>query len=305
MALVLGGAALHLVAAYAAGAGAQEPIGIVAGGGAIKSVVAGAARAEVAVGLVIEAVVVAALFHGEHGGAVGAGSLAVFNGGGGLVDGGAGCIIVLRSQDSLGILIVDDHLIAGFGETGGGLVGVDHQVELLGEEGFVIPYIIVAAPIALVRVPLDVVIADGILNIEAVLGGGEGDLPALVDLVQGRAGKFCAHGQLLTIGGGEGVGAVVVYAESPFIGGGKALELAVGQGHIGAFVVEAVVLCGQSFPIGGVEYHYGVAVLEGGQVCDDAALAGGRNLQTIDAGKQHSRVGSGGVIHEPGAIDIV
>ena len=33
MALVLGGAVLHLVAAYAAGAGAQEPIGIVAGGG--------------------------------------------------------------------------------------------------------------------------------------------------------------------------------------------------------------------------------------------------------------------------------
>ena len=90
------------------------------------------------------------------------------------------------------------------------------------------------------------------------------------------------HGQLLAIGGGEGVGAVGVYAESPFIGGGKALELAVGQGHIGAFVVEAVVLCGQSFPIGGVEYHHGVAVLQGGQVCDDAALAGGSSVQLIE-----------------------
>ena len=137
MALVLGGAALHLVAAYAAGAGTHQPIGVLAGGGAIKSVVAGAARAEVAVGLVIEAVVVAVFLHLEHHGAVGAGSLAILNGGGGLVDGGAGCIIVLRSQDSLGILIVDDHLVAGVGETAGGshighIVGGCAVAELIG-----------------------------------------------------------------------------------------------------------------------------------------------------------------------------
>ena len=139
MALVLGGAALHLVAAYAAGAGTHQPIGIIAGGGAIKSVVAGAARAEVAVGLVIEAVVVAVFLHLEHHGAVGAGSLAILNGGGGLVDGGAGCIIVLRSQDSLGILIVDDHLVAHGGEAAGGgrrcagnIVGAAAVAELIG-----------------------------------------------------------------------------------------------------------------------------------------------------------------------------
>ena len=97
MALVLGGAALHLVAAHVAGAGADQPIGIVAGGLGIESVVAGAVGAEVAVGLVVEAVVVAVFLHLEHHGAVGADSLAILNGGGGLVDGGAGFVIVLRS----------------------------------------------------------------------------------------------------------------------------------------------------------------------------------------------------------------
>ena len=139
MALVLGGAALHLVAAYAAGAGADQPVGVLADGLGVEGVVAGAARAEVAVGLVIEAVVVAVFLHLEHHGAVGAGSLAILNGGGGLVDGGAGCIIVLRSQDSLGILIVDDHLVAHGGETAGGgrcrtgnIVGAAAVAELIG-----------------------------------------------------------------------------------------------------------------------------------------------------------------------------
>ena len=139
MALVLGGAALHLVAAYAAGAGADQPVGVLADGLGVEGVVAGAARAEVAVGLVIEAVVVAVFLHLEHHGAVGAGSLAILNGGGGLVDGGAGCIIVLRSQDSLGILIVDDHLVAHGGEAAGGgrrrtgnIIGAAAVAELIG-----------------------------------------------------------------------------------------------------------------------------------------------------------------------------
>ena len=137
--LVLGGAALHLVAAYAAGAGAHQPVGVLADGLGVEGVVAGAARAEVAVGLVVEAVVVAVFLHLEHHGAVGAGSLAILNGGGGLVDGGAGCIIVLRSQDSLGILIVDDHLVTHGGETAGGgrrcagnIIGAAAVAELIG-----------------------------------------------------------------------------------------------------------------------------------------------------------------------------
>ena len=600
MALVLGGAALHLVAAYAAGAGTHQPIGVLAGGGAIKSVVAGAARAEVAVGLVIEAVVVAVFLHLEHHGAVGAGSLAILNGGGGLVDGGAGCIIVLRSQDSLGILIVDDHLVAHGGQTAGGLVGAVHRDELQGVDALVgcfvgiggelrvfgkplhivggaicvdeieaavggglfhlpgvvdlvegqtiavcvhgqllavgsgdgvdavsgtnrpnqvgggiihlaigdsdiltgpvigaggigghglaaagviddilaishqrlihrdelqgvdalvgcfvgiggelrvfgkplhiiggavgvneveaavglgffhLPGVIdlvqgqtiavcvhgqllaigsgdgvdavfggdrpnevlggvchlavgdgdiltgpvigaggvgghglaaagviddilavldegggsrlrvgglaagvdhqielllkgvtgagVGTPVALRRIPLETVFvgAAGVVNVEGgVLAVHCRDLPVPVDLVQGRAGEVCAHGQFLAIGGGEGVGAVVVNAESPLIGVGKALELAVGQGHIAALVIVVVVLRGQSFPIGGVEYDHLVAVLQGGQVGDDAALTGGGSIQAIDAGKQHGLVGIGDIVQETRIIDIV
>ena len=139
MALVLGGAALHLVAAHVAGAGADQPIGIVAGGLGIESVVAGAVCAEVAVGLVVEAVVVAVFLHLEHHGAVGADSLAILNGGGRLVDGGAGFVIVLRSQDRLGVLIVDDHLVAHGGEAAGdgrrrtgNIIGAAAVAELIG-----------------------------------------------------------------------------------------------------------------------------------------------------------------------------
>jgi len=600
MALVLGGAALHLVAAYAAGAGAHQPVGVLADGLGVEGVVAGAACAEVAVGLVVEAVVVAVFLHLEHHGAVGAGSLAILNGGGGLVDGGAGCIIVLRSQNSLGILIVDDHLVTHGGETAGGLVGAVHRDELQGVDALVgcfvgiggelrvfgkplhivggaicvdeieaavggglfhlpgvvdlvegqtiavcvhgqllaigsgdgvdavsgtnrpnqvgggiihlaigdsdiltgpvigaggigghglaaagviddilaishqrlihrdelqgvdalvgcfvgiggelrvfgkplhiiggavgvneveaavglgffhLPGVIdlvqgqtiavcvhgqllaigsgdgvdavfggdrpnevlggvchlavgdgdiltgpvigaggvgghglaaagviddilavldegggsrlrvgglgagfyhqvdlllkgvtgagVGAPVAFAREPLETILvgAAGVVNVEGgVLAVHCRDLPVPVDLVQGRAGEVCAHGQFLAIGGGEGVGAVVVNAESPLIGVGKALELAVGQGHIGALVVVAGVLRGQSFPIGGVEYDHLVAIPQGGQVCDDAALTGGGDLQPIDAGQQHAHVGGRGVVQEPGRLDVV
>ena len=166
----------------------------------------------------------------------------------------------------------------------------------------------VGAPVAFAREPLETILvgAAGVVNVEGgVLAVHCRDLPVPVDLVQGRAGEVCAHGQFLAIGGGEGVGAVVVNAESPLIGVGKALELAVGQGHIGALVVVAGVLRGQSFPIGGVEYDHLVAIPQGGQVCDDAALTGGGDLQPIDAGQQHAHVGGRGVVQEPGRLDVV
>ena len=166
----------------------------------------------------------------------------------------------------------------------------------------------VGTPVALRRIPLETVFvgAAGVVNVEGgVLAVHCRDLPVLVDLVQRRAGVVCAHGQFLAIGGGEGVGAVVVNAESPLIGVGKALELAVGQGHIAALVIVVVVLRGQSFPIGGVEYNHLVAVLQGGQVGDDAALTGGGSIQAIDAGKQHGLVGIGDIVQETRIIDIV
>ena len=442
MALVLGGAALQLVAAHAAGAGAHQPIGIVAGGLGIESVVAGAVCAEIAVGLVVEAVVVAVFLHLEHHGAVGAGSLAILNGGGGLVDGGAGCIIVLRSQDSLGILIVDDHLVAHGGETAGGLVGaahrdelqgievitgffigisgellealgavdkplhiiggavgvneveaavglgffhlpgvidlvqgqtiavcvhgqllavgsgdgvdavsgtnrpnqvgrgiihlavgdgdiltgpvigaggvgghglaaagviddilavldegggsrlgvgglaagVDHQVELLGKQGLVSGADGgLGAEVALVGIPLEGVAADDILDVEAALGGGGGDGPLGVHIIQGNAGKAGPHGELLAIGGGKGVLAVLD-AQGPQLSIAVAGEL-IGaiQRHIHTGAVISGYRCGgHGLFDRGVEYDHLVAILQGGQVCDDAALAGGGSVQLVE-----------------------
>ena len=438
-----GGAVLHLVAAHAAGAGAEEPIGIVAGGLGIESVVAGAVCAEVAVGLVVEAVVVAVFLHLEHHGAVGAGSLAILNGGGGLVDGGAGCIIVLRSQDSLGILIVDDHLVAHGGETAGGLVGaahrdelqgievitgffigisgellealgavdkplhiiggavgvneveaavglgffylpgvidlvqrqtiavcvhgqllavgsgdgvdavsgtnrpnqvgggiihlaigdgdiltgpvigaggigghglaaagviddilavldegggsrlgvgglaagVDHQIELLGEQGLVSGADGgLGAEVALVGIPLEGVAADDILDVEAALGGGGGDGPLGVHIIQGNAGKAGPHGELLAIGGGKGVLAVLD-AQGPQLSIAVAGEL-IGaiQRHIHTGAVKSGYRCGgHGLFDRGVEYDHLVAILQGGQVCDDAALTGGGSVQLVES----------------------
>ena len=231
-----GGAVLHLVAAHAAGAGADQPIGIVAGGLGIESVVAGAVCAEVAVGLVVEAVVVAVFLHLEHHGAVGAGSLAILNGGGGLVDGGAGCIIVLRSQDSLGILIVDDHLVAHGGETAGGLVGAAHRDELQGIEVITGFFIGISGELlkalGAVDKPLHIIGgAVGINEVEAAVGLGFFHLPGVIDLVQGQTIAVCVHGQLLAIGGGDGVDAVFGGDRPNEVLGGVCY-LAVGDGDI-------------------------------------------------------------------------
>ena len=235
-AVEFGGAVLHLVAAHAAGAGADQPIGIIAGGLGIESVVAGAVCAEVAVGLVVEAVVVAVFLHLEHHGAVGAGSLAILNGGGGLVDGGAGCIIVLRSQDSLGILIIDDHLVAHGGETAGGLVGAAHRDELQGIEVITGFFIGISGELlealGAVDKPLHIIGgAVGVNEVEAAVGLGFFHLPGVIDLVQGQTIAVCVHGQLLAVGSGDGVDAVSGTNRPNQVGGGI-IHLAVGDGDI-------------------------------------------------------------------------
>ena len=274
VAAVLGGAVLHLVAAHAAGAGADQPIGVVTGSLGIEGIVAGAVCAEIAVGVVAETVILAVLLHSEHHGAVGADSLAVLNGGGRLVDGGTAFVIVLRGQNSLGVLVVDDHLAAhGEGTGGGGRLGVGaavihYQVELLGKQGLIADPA-VAAPVTLVGIPLQVISADIVLNIEAVSGFGVFNGPGGVRLIQRRAAIARIHGQLLAIGGGEGVGAVGVDAHGPDIRLGVAGDLAACHGHIGALVIEAAVLAGQSLAISGVEDDHCIAI---GQAGDDAAL---------------------------------
>ena len=139
VALILGGAALHFVAAHVAGALPDQPVGVLTGGGEIEGVVAGAVGTQIAVGVVAEAIVLAAALHGKDHGAVGADSLAVGNGGGRLVDGGAVGVVILLRQNRLSVLVVDDHLIAGLRQlTGDGrrhmgdIVAAGAVAELIG-----------------------------------------------------------------------------------------------------------------------------------------------------------------------------
>ena len=118
-------AALQLIAAHAAGAGADEPVGVVSRNAlfgevlAVERVVAGAVGAEVAIGFALEAEVFAVLLDGEHNSAVRRGGLTVLDLGIGLFD---GLGIVLRRQDCLRVLVVDHELVAGLGQIAGGLV---------------------------------------------------------------------------------------------------------------------------------------------------------------------------------------
>ena len=118
-------AALQLIAAHAAGAGADEPVGVVSRNAlfgevlAVERVVAGAVGTEIAIGFALEAEVFAVLLDGEHDSAVRRGGLAVRDGGCRLFN---GLGIVLRRQDCLCVLVVDHELVAGLGQIAGGLV---------------------------------------------------------------------------------------------------------------------------------------------------------------------------------------
>ena len=268
-------AALHLIAAHAAGAGADEPVGIVSRNAlfgevlAVERVVAGAVGAEVAIGFALEAEVFAILLDGEHDSAVRWGGLAVRDGGCRLFN---GLRIVLRRQNRLCVLVVDHELVAGLGQIAGRLIGaavVHDQIELLGKQRLIADSA-VAAPVVLLGVPLQIVAAHGILDVEAVFGLRSRDLPRGIHLVQRGAGIFLSHGELLALAGGERVGAVRVDTDRPDVGLGVAGQLAVCQRHIRALVIEAGVLGGQGLAVGRVEDHDRVAF---GQAGHDAALA--------------------------------
>ena len=268
-------AALHLIAAHAAGAFADEPVGVVSRNAlfgevlAVERVVAGAVGAEVAIGLALEAEVFAVLLDGEHDSAVRRGGLAVLDFGVGLIN---GLRIVLRRQNRLCVLVVDHELVAGLGQIAGGLIGaavVHNQIELLGKQRLIADSA-VAAPVVLLGVPLQIVAACGVLDIEAVFGLRSRDVPCGVHIVQRRAAVACAHGEFLALAGGERVGAVCVDADGPDVGLGVAGQLAVCQRHIRALVIEAGVLGGQGLAVGRVEDHDRIAF---GQAGHDAALA--------------------------------
>ena len=268
-------AALHLIAAHAAGAFADEPVGVFSRNAlfgevlAVERVVASAVGAEVAIGLALEAEVFAVLLDGEHDSAVRRGGLAVRDGSCCLFN---GLGIVLRRQNRLCVLVVDHELVAGLGQIAGGLIGaavVHDQIELLGKQRLIADSA-VAAPVVLLGVPLQIVAACGVLDIEAVFGLRSCDVPCGVHIVQRRAAVACAHGEFLALAGGERVGAVCVDADGPDVGLGVAGQLAVCQRHIRALVIEAGVLGGQGLAVGRVEDHDRVAV---GQAGHDAALA--------------------------------
>ena len=116
-------AALQLIAAHAAGAGADEPVGVVSRNAlfgevlAVERVVAGAVGTEIAIRIALEAEVFAVLLDGEHDSAVCRGGLAVRDGGCRLFN---GLRIVLRRQNRLCVLVVDHELVAGLGQIAGG-----------------------------------------------------------------------------------------------------------------------------------------------------------------------------------------
>ena len=275
VAAVLRRAALQLIAAHAAGAGADEPVGVVGRNAlfgevlAVERVVAGAVGTEIAIRIALEAEVFAVLLDGEHDCAVCRGGLAVRDGGCRLFN---GLRIVLRRQNRLCVLVVDHELVAGLGQIAGRLIGaavVHDQIELLGKQRLIADSA-VAAPVVLLGVPLQIVAACGVLDIEAVFGLRSRDVPCGVHIVQRRAAVACAHGEFLALAGGERVGAVCVDADGPDVGLGVAGQLAVCQRHIRALVIEAGVLGGQGLAVGRVEDHDRVAF---GQAGHDAALA--------------------------------
>ena len=277
MAAELCRAAFHFKAAHAAGAGTNQPVGVVRGNAlfgevlGVEGVAAGAVGAEIAVGFALEAVVVAVSFHGEDDCAVAGDGLFIFNRG---CDVFNALAVVFGSQNALGILVVDDELVAGLRQIAGGggsrRIIVCNEIELLREERFVIADRAVAAPVVLIGEPFKVAAAGLILDVNAVRSLGIQNFPGSVCLVQRGAGELSIHGELFALRGGESVGAVCIDADCPDIGLGIAGEFAIRQSNVGALVIETGILGGQGFQVGRVEHNDLVAVGEPG---DDAALA--------------------------------
>ena len=108
---ILGLPAHQIVAAVVGG---HCPVGRRAGVLVIIGVAAGAVGAEIAImGRFKPEVAVSALLHRKHPASVGGGCLPIRHGGGGIVDRGAGGVVVLSGQHALGAHIVQHHSVAG------------------------------------------------------------------------------------------------------------------------------------------------------------------------------------------------
>ena len=253
MALVFCGAALHLKAAHAAGAGTHEPVGVIGGSLAVERVVAGAGGAEIAVGLVFEAVVFAVSLHGKDHRAVFRNGLAVLNHGERLGDCGAFRVVILCGQHGLGVLVVDDHLIVGLGQITGFAAGLHRRGNEADAEQILTAggNRVVGGKGSLVLVPFDIGAAADVFHIVKTIGSLL-DRPFVIDLVQRHAGLFLRHGELIAVCGGEIDCAVGVVFDRPDLGlRGLHGGVRVRDGHAHAAVIVAAVNAGQSLLIGG------------------------------------------------------
>ena len=260
-------AMLHLIAAHAAGAGAHEPVGVLSLDGIIKclaveGVVAGAVGAQVAVGLVFEAQILAVLLDLKHDRAVRRNGLVVHDLRRSLVDRRAFRADLL-GQNRLGVLVVDHDLVAGLGQLAGGQVGtvVHDQIELLGKQRLVIADAAVAAPVVLVSEPFQIAAASGVLDVVAAIRCRRKDIPRGVRFVKRGAGVLHVHGELLALAGRERERAIGIQADRPEVRIRPAGERAVRHRDVRTLVVETVVLGRQCLAVCGVEDHDRVARL--------------------------------------------
>ena len=236
---------LHLVATHAAGADAQRPVGILADFLLVEGVVAGAVGAQIAVGLVVELVVVAVLLDLKDHGAVFGDGLAVLDLCQSLIDGGAG-LAVLRSQNRLGVLVVDDDLVAFLRQLArfaAGLHGRGDKAELkvllrAGRDA------VICGETGLVHIPLQISVSSGISDIVAAVSAVD-QLPLVVYAAKRSAGLFRSHAKILAVEG-NGNGLVGIALDRPDLAGAcLGLHRVIGNGHADAGVVIAAVITRQ------------------------------------------------------------
>ena len=120
----------------------------------------------------------------------------------------------------------------------------------------------VGAPVALVCIPFQVQAPAGVLYVVAAVGCRFRYAPVGIYFVQGHAGVALAHGQLLAVRRGKGIGAVVIDADGPDIALRVACQDSVFQRHVCAVVIKAGVGGRQRFTVDRVIDNHPVAVVK-------------------------------------------
>ena len=296
VAAVLRRAALHLIAAHAAGAFADEPVGVFSRNAlfgevlAVERVVAGAVGAEVAIRVALEAEVFAVLLDGEHNSAVRRGGLAVRDSGCRLFN---GLGIVLRRQNRLCVLVVDHELVAGLGQIAGGLIGaaVRDRVECL-LECICCSVLIIGAPCARICTPLNTIACTcSIVDVvKAIFALYFCDRPVRIYIVQRHTGEASTHGQLLSFAGRERICAIRVDASCPDISLCIAGQLAICQRYACALVVITGVFRRQGLHIRGIVDNILTAVLDRPVLNDIECLLKGSCCSILIIGAPCARI---------------